>query len=352
MSRIAFLTNDDPAHPRGGAGRIVAEQMRLLREAGHDVRVFVPSLDWLAQPFWKRLFYHVQDLGAHAVLVRDLSAWKPDVLISHNVTGCGFGTARAIQQRAVRWIHVLHDVQLFQPSGFLLDATRITFSQRFWSWVRRVSFGAPDLILSPTQWLLDQHVRRGWFLKSQKEVLPNPGFKREMFVRTPHNPLRLLYVARLEKDKGIDVIAGLVSRLSSVEWHLVGEGSWRSFFEKQSSVVLHGRVSREAVLDLMRTSDVLLVPSRMEENQPTVILDAAAVGLPVVASPKGGIQETLQEKGAVCALHDLDAWARAIGVLRDVSVFAQQSEAIGSLTSQHDAEVYGQRLLSFLISKR
>ncbi|MDP3793692.1 MAG: glycosyltransferase, partial [Candidatus Uhrbacteria bacterium] len=173
--RIAVLTNDDPQHARGGAGRIAGLQIEMLRTAGHEVRVWCPKILWLEESKWRRLYHHLKDLCARSNIVAEIRDWKPDVLVTHNLTGCGFGSPSAIQSREVRWIHVLHDVQLFEPSGKVYDAMRITFWQRLWSCLRRRYFGTPNLVLSPTQWLMIEHQRRGFFLHTQTEVLPNPA---------------------------------------------------------------------------------------------------------------------------------------------------------------------------------
>jgi len=47
---------------------------------------------------------------------------------------------------------------------------------------------------------------------------------------------------------------------------------------------------------LMRQTQCLVVPSLCYENQPTVILEAQQVGLPVIASNIGGIPEMIDEK--------------------------------------------------------
>ena len=97
-------------------------------------------------------------------------------------------------------------------------------------------------------------------------------------------------------------------------------------------------------------ADILLVPSCIEENQPTVILEAASVGLPVVASDKGGIRETLGSRGYICAPRDLMAWIKAIDDLRDPQTYAQQSAAMYELAEEHDPAGYGKRLIGLISS--
>ncbi|MCR4256401.1 MAG: glycosyltransferase, partial [Candidatus Uhrbacteria bacterium] len=212
--KIALLTN--AFGPPGGAGRIAELQTDILKNAGHEVRVFRPDTAWLRWPAPIRLLRHLADLFSHREMVDKIIAWHPDVLLTHNLTGCGFGTPSVVQdakskeQRAVTWVHVLHDVQLFEPSGRLRASEPVTNWQKLWSGMRRSFFRSPNLVISPTQWLLDQHKRRGWFEGARCEVLANPAPEIVFAMRAPGETLRLLFVGGT-KEKG----AGIVSRLAS-----------------------------------------------------------------------------------------------------------------------------------------
>ncbi|HEU0050827.1 MAG TPA: glycosyltransferase, partial [Patescibacteria group bacterium] len=352
MARIAFLTNDDPLQPRGGAAKIVERQVKMLRDQGDEVRVFAPLFDWPNLPIWRRLIRHVADLGVYSHLCREISEWRPEILISHNLTGCGFGTAHAIHASGVRWIHVLHDVQLFEPSGRLRNASRVTIWQKAVSFFRRRVFGHPDLVISPTAWLLQEHRRRGFFLSEPTEVLPNPAPLATIFPRFLHQPLRVLFVGRLQQDKGADVVASLIGRVPfSCVWLLVGEGPLISRFPQDEGVRRLGNLPHEVLLEQMKEADVLLVPSRIEENQPTVILEAASVGLPVIASCKPGIKETLQGRGYLIDVDRPELMLSALASLSDPEIFSAQSEAMYKLASIHDPLVYAERFLTLVKSK-
>jgi glycosyltransferase involved in cell wall biosynthesis len=171
--RIAIIANSFPPKT-GGAARIAGLQVDMLRATGHEVRVWSPTITWFEKPAIARLAHHLLDLFSDSVLQREVIGWNPDLLLTHNMTGCGFGTAAAIRSRGYVWAHFLHDVQLFEPSG-RLTTERVTTWQRYWSFLRRLAFGAPDLVISPTRWLADEHKRRGFFFDSTIEILPNPS---------------------------------------------------------------------------------------------------------------------------------------------------------------------------------
>lgn len=298
--RIAVITNAYPPNAQGGAGEVAASLVELWKELDHDVRVWQPKNDWLKKNPLRRLFGHLfDDRGSFADLEEALS-WNPELVVTHNLTGIGWGTGRAFQKKGIRWIHVLHDVQLFEPSGQLRNDV-VTSWQRFWSWYRCPLFGTPDLAVSPTRWLLEAHARRG-FAFGKKEVIPNPApstvFEEGGAKRTD----AWLFVGRLSEDKGADLFLEVAKARPDESFVCVGDGPLRASLDAQKNVYCLGHLPRTDVQTWMRSSFALLMPSRLQENQPTVIIEACVNGLPMIASKNGGIPETLGEAGIIAEL--------------------------------------------------
>jgi glycosyltransferase involved in cell wall biosynthesis len=73
-------------------------------------------------------------------------------------------------------------------------------------------------------------------------------------------------------------------------------------------------------MDLMRTASVVVVPSTFRDPCPTVVLEAMAVGRPVVAAASGGIIDMVEDgvTGLLVPPGDPVALARALStVLED-----------------------------------
>ena len=140
--RIAVLTNAYPPRASGGAGRIAFLYNELLRSHDHEIRVWGPREEFYGLAKMSpvlRLLFHVRDLGADQKTAQEIEAWKPDVLLTHNLTGCGFGTPSLIASKQIRWVHVLHDVQLIEPSG------QIVFGESL-APIRSVFLSIPDIL--------------------------------------------------------------------------------------------------------------------------------------------------------------------------------------------------------------
>lgn len=336
--RVHVISNAWP--PFAGGAAVIAKRLAGgLEQRGVQIRVSAPSIAWFQASPPVRLWYHVRDL-MHSTVARDIRTQRANVVITHNLTGIGWNTGRLAQHTGAKWIHVLHDVQLFEPSGVMMHE-RITLWQRVWSALRRPAFSQPDMVVSPTQWLIDAHRERGWFQDTATSVIPNPA----PAWKSQRNPMssrlqKLLYVGRISSEKGSDFLLDIAKRLpSTMELHVVGDGDV-SAFASYKNVMCHGVQSQEAIREHMLSADLLLFPSRLYENQPTVLLEAACVGLPVLAHAVGGVSETLEgiPKVCLCSTLNVDDWLSRINALQDESLHRDVGDALARIVQRHRAD--------------
>lgn len=133
---------------------------------------------------------------------------------------------------------------------------------------------------------------------------------------------RVGFVGRLESIKGpevfIDTARFVVSRIPDVKFLLIGDGSLRPSLERKVKAWgLEGHVLflgwQEDVAGYLEALDVLVMPS-LNEGVGLSVLEAQAVGVPVVASRVGGIPEVVRDKetGILFAPGDPAACAEAV----------------------------------------
>ena len=102
--------------------------------------------------------------------------------------------------------------------------------------------------------------------------------------------LRFVMVGRYDFVKGLHVLQAAMSRLAEpIELHMIGY--WPIWDTGIHKVVHHGVIrDKMALMAILDDCDVLLVPS-LSEGMPTVILEAAARGLPSIAADVGAVSE-------------------------------------------------------------
>ena len=125
----------------------------------------------------------------------------------------------------------------------------------------------------------------------------------------------------------------LAERPDAVAW-VVGDGPLRASVEQAATEAgLAGRVSflglRKDVPDILSASDVT-VHSSLREGLPRVVLEALAVGTPVVATAVGGVPDVLADgvNGLLVPPEDPAALAGAVlATLADPEAAARRAQA-------------------------
>ncbi len=195
----------------------------------------------------------------------------------------------------------------------------------------------------------------GWGIPAQGvSVSPNPA--PEVPAMPSRDELRgeyglegptLAFAGRLMAAKALDVALSAMALVAEASLVIVGDGPDRAALERQSDDLgLGGRVrflggmAREGVLRVFRAADAVLLSSRWE-NFPHVIVEALAVGTPVIASAVGGVPEVVRdgENGLLVPAGDADALAGAIRrMLGDDELRAQLAAASAPSVESYSAE--------------
>lgn len=143
--------------------------------------------------------------------------------------------------------------------------------------------------------------------------------------------VRLLSVARLVPEKGLEFSLRAVHQLKQ-EWpdihilyDIIGEGCLRptlhSLIEQlqlSDTVRLLGAKRQDEVIAALTSSDILVAPS-LAEALPVSLMEAHAIGLPVVSSDVGSVKEIVQQgvSGFLVPPGDVTALCRRLAELID-----------------------------------
>jgi glycosyltransferase involved in cell wall biosynthesis len=129
------------------------------------------------------------------------------------------------------------------------------------------------------------------------------------------------YVGALVPEKGVEVAVDAVAALDGVQLLVVGSGSERTSLELRAGRAAPGRVvftgSVADVRDAYAAADLVILPSRGGDSMPAVLIEAALMGVPAVASRAQAIPDIVVdgETGALVDQVTSRAFAGAIGAL-------------------------------------
>jgi glycosyltransferase involved in cell wall biosynthesis len=144
--------------------------------------------------------------------------------------------------------------------------------------------------------------------------------------RAAHSNLMLLFLGKMCRDKGnYDLLGALMLLLPQypgLRLVCAGDGEAAGVMARAAELgIAHavetpGWVAGEAKARLFTAADVFVLPSYFE-GMPMSILEAMAYGVPVVATPVGGIPETITdgEEGLLISPGDIPALADALARL-------------------------------------
>ncbi|MBI4142787.1 glycosyltransferase, partial [Candidatus Uhrbacteria bacterium] len=313
--RILMIHNRYGATARGGAERVVERLVAAYVTRGHVVEVVHrTTLGFGAlgrMPAFLRACWHAMDLVNPVSawsLARYLRTFRPEVIHTHNPVGCGGLVPWVIRRSGIRWVHTLHDVQLLTPSGILVHdqpatAMERSFVGRACRAIRRHLFGNPTIVTSPSQWLLDCHRTAGFFPHATSAIIGNPIDLTRSRVRRSGAVRKFVFVGQVEGVKGIAVLLEAFRSLSSmfpdVALQVVGDGRLLPILKRIARDVrgaaFRGRLDDAGVRRAIDDADVVVLPSLVAENQPSVILEAFAAGVPVIATRVGGVPELVHD---------------------------------------------------------
>jgi glycosyltransferase involved in cell wall biosynthesis len=142
-------------------------------------------------------------------------------------------------------------------------------------------------------------------------------------------PMQLLSVGRLVEKKGFETLLDAVALLRhgghEVHAGIIGDGPLRArleakieLMELQPEVTMAGACDQDGVRDAMQAANCFVLPCVVapdgdRDGLPNVLLEAAAIGLPIVGTDVGGLGDFLDDSvGHVCPPNDAGAVAEAV----------------------------------------
>ena len=374
MSRIGLVVHGQPPELVGGTERLVAELAAALAARGETVEIFSGSIEWrpafevvrdasgavpVVRVHRHDLFFErwdkLHDPFVERALRRWLAEFKPDLVHVHHWARLTTTVVAICKAAGVPVALTLHDLlsscpryhRVKEDLSFCdvppspeacrhcaprwrfqgdaeIDASVTIFAREL-----RDEVAAADLVLAPTA----GHAARvlGWLgLKRPVTVLaPASGTALRPAARplgraaaSREQPLRVGVFGHLHPLKGVEVLLDAQAALpdpSLVEVHVWGEAPVAAMGEALRAraggrrVVWHGRYRPE---DLSGAPiDVAVLPTLCAESYSFALDEAAALGVPIVATDLGALADRATSRVLLFPRQDAAALAALLGRL-------------------------------------
>lgn len=308
--------HDSPRIPGGATAylRLLATEMGRrgfqsslysLEEAGGGItpEEACYRYPWPRSPVRRRLHFHHH----HEPLARSLRSWiedqRPDLIHVQNWGVFRSTVFPVLAEAPCPVVMTVHDFTLLDPNPWGLDRSGLSGPLRSWldrrslATARRAVFSAVDRFLCPSAALRDQipfPVGRARLLRLPIEPADAPPF--------PSGAIRLLFAGTLYQSKGVDLlIRALALGPGDIRVEIAGQGDQRRALEELAAelgiadrVGFLGQLDAEGMDGAYRRASLVVLPSRVAENSPLVLLEAGARGRPSLASDTGGPPELLE----------------------------------------------------------
>lgn len=339
----------------GGEDAVVADEAALLTSRGHDVRQLLVDNRDIPQ---RRSVLTSARLAVGTVWSRPAAEWvrtavrdfRPDVVHFHNTFPLISPSAYyAVRAEGVAVVQTLHNYRLLCPAAiFYRDAkvcedclgravpwpgvvhgcyrqsrpqTGVVAAMLVAHRVARTWHRAVDRYVALTEFARQRLIAGGLpadrIAVKPNFVYPDPG-------PGAHGGGYALFVGRLTPEKGIPTLLAAWGQLDgSIPLKIVGDGPLRGQVaraaQRHPEIEWLGPRSAAEVLALMGDALVVIVPSEWYETFGRVVIEAYAVGTPVISSRIGALAELVTHgetglavpPGQPGALAEAVRWARA-----------------------------------------
>lgn len=324
--RVLQIHNYYRSSAPSGEDTVVRNERALLQARGIEVEAFERYNDTLGDGLAAGVRAALSNIWSHdsyRALRTVIRRVRPDVAHVHNTFPQISPSAyEACRDEHVPVIQTLHNYRLLCANGLLLRAGKpCERCVGRWRWpavahacYRDSHAASASLALAGTV-----HALRGTYASGVDRYIALTRFARDRLIAgglpsariivrgnaLPSDPGAgdgaggyVLFVGRLTDEKGVRTLVRAWQRLPDVPLRIAGDGALRVGLMEQARglpIEFLGARSREDVFGLMRGAALLVIPSEWYEGFPLVVLEAMAMGTPIVAADIGSLAELVTD---------------------------------------------------------
>jgi len=313
----------------GGAEVVVKTLAEIYKAFGHDVfviasgkedrvdningvrvyRVRNRNLYWgkesKKQSNFKKVFWHLINVNNPFVkrkVSKIIEKEKPNIIHSHNLNELSFGILETFSRNGTKVLHTLHDYSFMCVNTMMFknseNCQKICTQCSIYASLKRKYADYIDYLVGVSRFIVDRHRRNGFFTDKEFSVIYNPvTFKIPDCTEKRHRELVFGFIGRLHPSKGVEL---LLRAFGKIEKPLLiagnpytgSYGRYLKSIARKENIKFLGWIRAE---EFYRLVDVIIIPSLWHDPSPTVVHEANAFGIPVIASNRGGLPELVHD---------------------------------------------------------
>ena len=348
-------------YPRGGSESYMLKHSEELKSQGHEVQYFgmydekntvgnslglyTTNMDFHSKGI-SRFLYPLKIIysrEAYRKIGKVLDDFQPDIVHMNNINfQLTPSIIYAVKKRNIPLVQTVHDYQMICPNHLLYNFHETkpcdrcakgskwnclkydcihnskvksllgVIEAKLYSFFR--TYKKVDLYVCPSRFLENK-------LTDSSDIYSKKTFTIHNFIEKNHNPTKtdcetpyVVFVGRLSKEKGVQLLASTAKLLPQVHFIVAGNGPDDEVLQNIPNVTLKGFVTGKELTNLMANAKLLIAPSICYENNPLSILEAHSMGVPVVTMNYGGMAELVEDgkTGVLASAPTPEAVAEAV----------------------------------------
>ncbi|MBW1678996.1 MAG: glycosyltransferase family 4 protein [Deltaproteobacteria bacterium] len=332
---------------KGGAERYLFELKGILEEKGHEVIIFsmrhprneksscadffVSNVDFNSpKSLWDktkiifRIIYFREAKRKIEVLIKEK---PPEVAHLHNIAHqISPSILISLKKAGIPTIQTLHDYKLICPTYRMLSegkicerckghryyhaifqkcnkgylsASLLNCLEMYIHKMVRIYEKNIEMFIAPSNFLKEKLIEFGI---DPKKLVHIPNFIRvNQYLPQYQHSNYFVYFGRISEEKGIATLIKAMRKVKGAQLYIVGEGKSRKELERfthregAENIKWLGYKGGEELKSIIKDAMFVALPSECYENCPMSLLEAYALGKPVIGSNIGGIPEIVED---------------------------------------------------------
>jgi len=329
-------------YPRGGSESYMLKLSEELKSQGHEVEYFgmydekntvgnslglyTTNMDFHSKGTQRFLypFKIIYSREAHKKIGKVLDDFKPDIVHMNNINfQLTPSIIYAVKKRNIPLVQTVHDYQMICPNHLLYSFNETkpcdrcikgskwnclkyncihdskvksllgVIEAKFYSFLK--TYKKVDLYICPSRFLENKLVSSSDIYMGKTFTIHNFIEKNNILSKTDSENPYIVFVGRLSKEKGVELLANTAKILPDINFVVAGNGPDDEVLKNIPNVTLKGFVTGKELTDLMANAKLLIAPSVCYENNPLSILESLSMGVPVVTMNYGGMAELVED---------------------------------------------------------